>query len=92
MEKMEMRSKDIIEANIKKLADIFPGCLVESSGEDGRISKKIDIEYIKRMLSGETVESGEVYELNWPGKRAAVIDANRTITKTLRPEKSKSVE
>lgn len=92
MEKMEMRSKDIIEANIKKLADIFPGCLVESSGEDGRISKKIDIEYIKQMLSGETVESGEVYELSWPGKRAAVIDANRTITKTLRPEKSKSVE
>ena len=92
MEKMEMRSKDLIEANIKKLADLFPGCLVESIGKDGRISRKIDIEYLKQFLSDEIVESDEAYELDWVGKRAAISDANRTITKTLRPEKSKSVQ
>ena len=92
MKKMEMKSKDIIEANIKKLADIFPGCLVESIDKDGKISRKVDIEYLAQFLSDEIVESDEVYELKWAGKRAAILDANRAITKTLRPNKNKSAQ
>ena len=65
MEKMEMKSKDIIKANIKKLADIFPGCLVESIDKSGKISRKVDIEYLAQFLSDEIVESDEVYELKW---------------------------
>ncbi len=92
MDRMKMKSKDVIEENIKKLAEMFPGCLVENKDKDGRISKKIDIDYLRQFLSDEIVEGDEVYTLNWAGKKAAILDANRTITKTLRPQKSKSVQ
>lgn len=86
-----MKSKDIVQENIKKIAELFPGSLVETIDKEGRISKKINFDYLKQFLEMDIVEGNEVYELTWAGKKAAIADANRTTAKTLRPNISKSV-
>ena len=82
-----MESKDILNENIERVAELFPNCLVES--EDG---KKIDFDILKQELSDDIVDGPrERYHLDFPGKREAIIEANRKTTKTLRPIKDKSV-
>lgn len=87
MEKLNMESKDILSENIEKVAKLFPNVLVES--EDG---KKIDFDILRQELTGDIVDGPrERYHLDFPGKREAIIEANRKTTKTLRPMKDKSV-
>ena len=87
MDKLKMESKDILSENIENIANLFPNCLVES--EDG---KKIDFDLLRQELSKDIVEGPrERYHLDFPGKREAIVEANRKITKTLRPIKEKSV-
>lgn len=92
MEKMQMKSKNMIKENMEKLCELFPGCLVESMDQNGKVSKRINLDYLKQFLTDELVAGDEVYELNWAGKKAAILDANRSVTKTLRPRKEKSVQ
>ena len=40
---------------------------------------------LRQMLSGEVIEGDEAYEFTWVGKKAAIVEANRPIRKTLRP-------
>lgn len=87
MERLNMESKDILNENIEKVAELFPNVLVES--EDG---KKIDFDILRQELSDDIVDGPrERYHLDFPGKREAIIEANRKTTKTLRPIKDKSV-
>ena len=37
------------------------------------------------MLSSDVVEGDEAYEFTWVGKKAAIVEANKPIRKTLRP-------
>ena len=37
------------------------------------------------MLSPDVVEGDERYEFTWVGKKAAIVEANKPIRKTLRP-------
>ena len=43
------------------------------------------------MLSPDMVEGDEAYEFTWAGKKAAIVEANRPIRKTLRPRLKESV-
>lgn len=43
------------------------------------------------MLSGDVLEGDEAYEFTWVGKKAAIVEANNPIRKTLRPCKEESV-
>jgi len=43
------------------------------------------------MLSGDVLEGDEAYEFTWVGKKAAIVEANKPIRKTLRPCKEESV-
>ncbi len=43
------------------------------------------------MLSEEVVEGDEAYEFTWVGKKAAIVEANSPIRKTLRPCQEESV-
>ena len=36
MDKLKLHSKDLTAENIEKLAALFPNCLTETSGEDGK--------------------------------------------------------
>lgn len=90
MEKMRMESADITSRNIDKIAELFPNCVTEAKGEDGKLRKVINFELLKQMLSGEILDGSEAYEFTWVGKKAAIVEANKPIRKTLRacPEES----
>ena len=53
---------------------------------------KIDYDMLKQELSKDIVEGNkERYQLTWPGKKEAILNANTPCNKTLRPVKEKSV-
>ncbi|MFA7240448.1 MAG: site-specific DNA-methyltransferase [Sulfuricellaceae bacterium] len=53
----------------------------------------IDFDLLRQELSGAIVEGPqERYQLNWPGKREALLTANAPIAKTLRPCREESVD
>lgn len=88
MNKLDMESKDIVNENIEKISELFPNVIVES--ENG---KSIDFDLLKQELSKELIEGNkEKYQLTWPGKKEAIVNANTQCNKTLRPLKGKSVK
>ena len=46
---------------------------------------------LKQILTPEALEGDEAYEFTWVGKKAAIVEANKPIRKTLRPCKEESV-
>lgn len=88
MNKLDMESKNIINENIQKISELFPNVIVESN--DG---KTIDFDLLKQELSKDIVEGvKEKYQLTWPGKKEAIVNANTPSNNTLRPVKEKSVD
>ncbi|MDR5893138.1 site-specific DNA-methyltransferase [Halomonas mongoliensis] len=93
MDKLKMHSPNLTEANIAKLAELFPSCVTEARDEQGRVRQAIDFDQLRQELSEHIVEGPqERYHLNWPGKREALLAANAPIAKTLRPCREESVE
>ena len=92
MDKMRMETVDITAQNIDKIEAVFPECITEITGEDGKVKKSVNFEILKQLLVGDAIEGEEAYELEWVGKKAAIIDANRPIKKTLRPCPTESVD
>lgn len=85
MEKMRMESVDMTAQNVEKIGALFPNCVTETVGEDGNLKKAINFEMLKQMLSDDVLEGDEAYEFTWVGKKAAIVEANKPIRKTLRP-------
>ena len=93
MDKLKMRSPNLVESNIVRLAELFPGCVTESADENGELKQAIDFDLLRQELSGSIVEGPqERYRLDWPGKREALLAANAPIAKTLRPCREESVD
>ena len=98
MEKLRMESPDITSGNIEKIAALFPNCVTEMLDEEHSTPEKkmykraINFELLKQMLSPDVVDGDERYEFTWVGKKAAIVEANKPIRKTLRPcmEESKN--
>jgi adenine-specific DNA-methyltransferase len=97
MDKMRMESVDMTEKNIDRIAALFPNCITEALDEerstpDHKVYKKVvNFELLRQMLSGEVLEGDEAYEFTWVGKKAAIVEANKPIRKTLRPYPEESV-
>lgn len=91
MDKMRMESVDMTAQNIERIGALFPNCITETKGEDGKMKKAINFDLLRQMLSGDVIEGDEAYEFTWVGKKAAIVEANRPIRKTLRPCKEESV-
>ena len=91
MEKMRMESMDMTAQNIEKIGALFPNCITETVDENGKMKKAVNFDLLRQMLSGDVVEGDEVYEFTWVGKKAAIVEANKPIRKTLRPCKEDSV-
>lgn len=92
MEKLKMHSPNFVDQNIAKIAELFPNCVTESRNEKGELQRAIDFDLLKQELSAQIVEGPqERYQLNWPGKREALLTANAPIAKTLRPCREESV-
>jgi len=88
IEKLDLQSPDLVNANFEKLAALFPNCVTETAE-----GKAIDFDLLKQELNHATVEGNkERYRLEWPGKREAIVTANLPTTKTLRPIREDSVD
>lgn len=85
MEKLRMESLDLVSENIEKIGRIFPNCVTEIPDGNGSGKKVVNFELLRQMLSGDVLEGDEAYEFTWVGKKAAIVEANRPIRKTLRP-------
>lgn len=93
MDKLKMHSPNLTEANIDKLAALFPNCITEARDAAGELKKAIDFDLLRQELSPSLVEGPqERYQLNWPGKREALLTANSPVAKTLRPCRDESFE
>ncbi|WP_245977004.1 site-specific DNA-methyltransferase [Cryobacterium soli] len=88
-----MTSADLTDANIDRLAVLFPTVVTESIDADGNVQMAVDFDLLRQELSDHVVEGPqERYRLDWPGKRAAAFAANAPIAKTLRPAREESVD
>jgi adenine-specific DNA-methyltransferase len=93
MEKLKMHTPDLVNANIERIAELFPACVTESRDEAGTVTRAIDFDLLRQELSDRIVEGPqERYRLDWPGKRKALLDANAPIARTLRPCRAESVD
>lgn len=91
MDKMRMESVDITDQNIEKIGALFPNVITETKDKNGKLTKAINFELLKQELSKDIIDGEEAYEFTWVGKKAAIIEANSPIRKTLRPCKEESV-
>lgn len=91
MNKLRMESPDMTAQNIDRIAALFPNCITEMLDEERSTPEKkvykraINFELLKQMLSPDVVDGDEAYEFTWVGKKAAIVEANKPIRKTLRP-------
>ena len=85
MDKMRMESIDMTVQNIEKIGALFPNCITETKDANGKLKKAINFDLLRQMLSGDVIEGDEAYEFTWAGKKAAIVEANKPIRKTLRP-------
>jgi adenine-specific DNA-methyltransferase len=90
MDKMRMESVDITTQNVEKIGAMFPSIITEAVDECGNSRKSINFELLKQMLSYDVLDGDEAYEFTWVGKKAAIVEANKPIRKTLRPCKEES--
>jgi len=92
MKKLHMQTPNLTDANIAKLAQLYPNCVTETTDNNGKLKKALDFDLLKQELSASIVEGEqERYRLDWPGKKQALLTANSPINKTLRPIRDGSV-
>lgn len=91
MDKMRMESVDMTAQNVEKIGALFPNCITETIDENGKPKKAVNFELLRQMLSEAVIDGDEAYEFTWVGKKAAIVEANKPIRKTLRPCKEESV-
>ncbi len=91
MDKPKFETPDMTQKNIDKIAQLFPNCITETKDENGNLKKAVNFELLQQMLSDEIADKDEAYEFTWVGKKAAIVEANKPIRKTLRPCKEESV-
>lgn len=92
MEKLKLHSSNQTDENIARIRELFPNCVTEAKDEQGAVRHVVDFDQLRQELSDHVVEGPqERYQMNWPGKRAALVSANAPIAKTLRPYRAESV-
>lgn len=85
MTKPKFETPDMTIENIDKIASLFPNCITETKEADGKLQKAVNFDILKQMLSKDIADGDEAYEFTWVGKKAAIVEANTPIRKTLRP-------
>jgi adenine-specific DNA-methyltransferase len=93
MEKLKMHTPDLTQNNVARIRELFPSCVIEVKDAHGPIKYAIDFDHLKQELSNQIIDGPqERYQLNWPGKREALLSANAPIAKTLRPSREESMD
>ena len=92
MEHLTMHSVDGVAQNVERIAALFPNCVTECKGENGKVERAIDFDLLRQELSRDIIDTGEErYQFTWPGKREAIRLANSPIAAALRPIRKDSV-
>lgn len=89
MDKMKMETPDLTQENVEKLLALFPECATEVK-QHGKVTRGVNFDVLQQLLTPYKIEGEEAYEFTWVGKKAAFVEANRPIRKTLRPVPEKS--
>ncbi len=93
IEKLDMQTPDMTDANVARVAEMFPNVVTEGKDKSGKIVRVVDFDALRQELSGNIVEGPqERYRLDWPGKREAMLSSNTPISKTFRPVREESVD
>ena len=93
MQHLNMQTTNIVDENIRRIAELFPNCLTERLDENGKPEAAIDFDMLRQELSKDIVEGPEErYQFTWPNKRNAIRLANAPTTDTLRPCREESVD
>lgn len=89
MDKMKMETPDLTQENVEKLLALFPECATEVK-QHGKVTRGVNFDVLQQLITPYKMEGDEAYEFTWVGKKAAFVEANRPIRKTLRPVPEKS--
>lgn len=88
-----MQTANGTKANVEKIAALFPNCVTETIGADGKPQFAVDFDQLRQELSSSIVEGhDERYQFTWPDKKRAILAANAPISATLRPCREESVD
>jgi adenine-specific DNA-methyltransferase len=92
MEKLKMHTPDLADEKFRKLAELFPDAVTETTDEEGNVVRAIDKDVLTQEINTTVVDDGqERYQFTWPDKRKSLILANTSTSKTLRFQPEKSV-
>jgi adenine-specific DNA-methyltransferase len=91
MDHLRMESPDLIQGNIDKIAALFPNCITESIGKDGKHKKAINFDLLRQILGDSVANEDEVYDFSWVGKKNSIIEAHKISRATLRPCPQESI-
>ncbi len=92
MNKLTMHTLNLVDENIRKLAELFPNAVTERKNGQGQVERAVDFDVLRQELSQVVVEGPqERYQFTWPDKRQSVLLANAPISDTLRPCREESV-
>jgi adenine-specific DNA-methyltransferase len=92
MERIDAISKDVRRSYIDALAQLIPGVITESRDDQGVVVRAVDFDRLRQELADHVLDGPrERYQLDWPGKRAAILAANAPTRATLRPQRDESV-
>lgn len=98
MDKLKLETKNIADENFELLSKLFPNALTETIigyDEDGKaiVDRAIDADILRQEIACTVVEGKEErYQFTWPDKKKAILNANASISETLRPCREESVD
>lgn len=87
--KLDGKSFDIIEDNIKKLQELFPEIVTEGKVDIDKLALLFD--KARNEDTEENLDGEERYEFTWKGKKESMRIAQKQSTGTLRPCREDSV-
>lgn len=91
-EKLDMMSKNNVQANIEKIKALFPNAVTEVL-RNGKPTLAVDFDVLKQEMSDTLIDDKEErYQFTWPDKKKSILLANSPISATLRPCKEESVD
>ena len=91
-EKLDMMSKNNVQANIEKIKTLFPNAVTEVL-RNGKPTLAVDFDVLKQEMSDSLIDDKEErYQFTWPDKKKSILLANSPISATLRPCKEESVD
>ena len=90
MDHLDLEAPGLTAGNVEKIAALFPAAVTETRGADGKVKKAVNFEVLKQLRAPDVAEGEDRYEFTWVGKRAAMAEAARPTSRTLRPVKADS--